>query len=71
MLNKPSMADKQVVAQLLFEVDDPDITLDDVKIEAKWYSPYELNWGIEEYGDRQDIVELKNYPSFRFSRILC
>ena len=40
-------------------VDDPDITLDDVKIEAKWYSPYELNWGIEEYGDRQDIVELK------------
>lgn len=40
-------------------VDDPDITLDDVKIEAKWYSPYELNWGIEEHGDRQDIVELK------------
>lgn len=40
-------------------VDDPDITLDDVKIEAKWYSPYELNWGIEEYGDRQDIVGLK------------
>ena len=40
-------------------VDDPDITLDDVKIEAKWYNPYELNWGIEEYGDRQDIVELK------------
>lgn len=40
-------------------VDDPDITFDDVKIEAKWYSPYELNWGIEEYGDRQDIVELK------------
>lgn len=40
-------------------VDDPDVTLDDVKIEAKWYSPYELNWGIEEYGDRQDIVELK------------
>ena len=40
-------------------VDDPDITLDDVKIEAKWYSPYELNWEIEEYGDRQDIVELK------------
>lgn len=40
-------------------VDDPDIIFDDVKIEAKWYSPYELNWGIEEYGDRQDIVELK------------
>ena len=40
-------------------VDDPDIVFDDVKIEAKWYSPYELNWGIEEYGDRQDIVELK------------
>ena len=40
-------------------VDDPDITLDDVKIEAKWYSPYELNWGIEEHGDRQDIVGLK------------
>lgn len=40
-------------------VDDPDITLDDVKIEAKWYSPYELNWEIEEYGDRQDIVGLK------------
>ena len=40
-------------------VDDPDVTLDDVKIEAKWYNPYELNWGIEEYGDRQDIVELK------------
>ena len=40
-------------------VDDPDIALDDVKIEAKWYSPYELNWGIEEYGDRQDIVGLK------------
>lgn len=40
-------------------VDDPDITLDDVKIEAKWYSPYELNWGIEEYGDKQDIVGLK------------
>ena len=39
--------------------DDPDIIFDDVKIEAKWYSPYELNWGIEEYGDRQDIVELK------------
>lgn len=40
-------------------VDDPDIIFDDVKIEAKWYSPYELNWGVEEYGDRQDIVELK------------
>lgn len=40
-------------------VDDPDIIFDDVKIEAKWYSPYELNWGIEEYGDRQNIVELK------------
>ena len=40
-------------------VDEPDIVFDDVKIEAKWYSPYELNWGIEEYGDRQDIVELK------------
>ena len=40
-------------------VDDLDIVFDDVKIEAKWYSPYELNWGIEEYGDRQDIVELK------------
>lgn len=40
-------------------VDDPDIIFDDIKIEAKWYSPYELNWGIEEYGDRQDIVELK------------
>lgn len=40
-------------------VDDPDIIFDDVKIKAKWYSPYELNWGIEEYGDRQDIVELK------------
>ena len=40
-------------------VDDPDIIFDDVKIEAKWYSPYELNWGIEEYGDRQDIAELK------------
>lgn len=40
-------------------VDDPDIALDDVKIEAKWYSPYELNWGIEEHGDRQDIVGLK------------
>ena len=40
-------------------VDDSDIIFDDVKIEAKWYSPYELNWGIEEYGDRQDIVELK------------
>ena len=40
-------------------VDDPDIIFDDIKIEAKWYSPYELNWGVEEYGDRQDIVELK------------
>ena len=40
-------------------VDDPDIIFDDVKIEAKWHSPYELNWGVEEYGDRQDIVELK------------
>ena len=40
-------------------VDDPDIIFDDVKIEAKWYSPYELNWGVEEYGDRQDIVGLK------------
>ena len=43
----------------ILPVDDPDIIFDDVKIEAKWYSPYELNWGIEEYGDRQDIVELK------------
>lgn len=43
----------------ILPVDDPDIIFDDVKIEAKWYSPYELNWGIEKYGDRQDIVELK------------
>lgn len=43
--------------------DDPDIIFDDIKIEAKWYSPYELGWGIEDYGDKQDIVELKiNHP---------
>lgn len=40
-------------------VDDPDIIFDDIKIDAKWYSPYELGWGIEEYGDKQDVVELR------------
>lgn len=38
--------------------DDPDIIFDDIEIKAEWMSPYELNWGIEEYGDKIDIVEL-------------
>lgn len=44
---------------IVVPVDDPDIIFDDIKIDAKWYSPYELGWGIEEYGDKQDIVELR------------
>lgn len=38
--------------------DDPDIIFDDIEIKAEWMSPYELEWGIEEYGDKMDIVEL-------------
>lgn len=39
--------------------DDPDIIFDDIEIKAEWRSPYELDWGIEEYGDRTDIIGLK------------
>ena len=44
---------------IVVPIDDPDIIFDDIEIKAEWKSPYELNWGIEEYGDRTDIVGLK------------
>lgn len=44
---------------IVVPIDDPDIIFNDIEIKAEWKSPYELNWGIEEYGDRTDIVGLK------------
>lgn len=44
---------------IVVPIDNPDIIFDDIEIKAEWKSPYELNWGIEEYGDRTDIVGLK------------
>lgn len=39
--------------------DDPDVNFEDIKIEATWLSPYELQWGIDEYGDIVDIASLE------------
>jgi len=44
---------------IVIPTDDPDIIFDDIEIKAEWRTPYELDWGIEEYGDRTDIVGLK------------
>lgn len=52
--------DKQISGStIVVPIDDPDIIFDDIEIKAEWKSPYELDWGIEEYGDRTDIVGLK------------
>lgn len=44
---------------IIVPTDDPDIIFDDIEIKAEWRTPYELDWGIEEYGDRTDVVGLK------------
>lgn len=44
---------------IITQSDSPEKMFDNISIKEEWKNPYELNWGIDEYGDKVEMISFE------------